>query len=132
MNKNGKFMLAVASLSAAAAVGIGVFLKVSRKDQKLAKDIGRDFYEAFYYDNQTLGLDEEALHDKMEKLAESGIHFTLDILKNFADLSETSKEKLRKLETESMWILEDKLIEIVPLEPYSVKDYHIRLFDTAL
>ena len=99
------------------------------QEEKLTQyleDMGKDFYENFYY--QQIGKDDESRKAFLEKYKKIGIKVNIDNLSRYK--TEENKNKIEAFvndETGEKCNRENTKITIYPKEPYSQTDYDIEL-----
>lgn len=92
---------------------------------KALEDLGRKFYEEFYYINS--GKDNKARIAFMKKFSTTGIKTNLDNLTKIVDDETEKVSQFKNNETNEECNKDETLIKIIPKEPYGVKDYEIEV-----
>lgn len=120
--KIGIIVGAVVAIVAIVVVALLVFGK--SKDEKLAatlEEMGRDWYENFYYD----GFEEKKRADILSRFKDIGIKVDIDNLSRYN--TEVNSEKLKdfKMDEEGGCDKTETKVIIKPQDPYGKSDYNI-------
>ena len=107
-----------------AIVVVALFAFGKNKDEKLAatlEEMGRDWYENFYYD----GFDEKKRADILSRFKDIGIKVDIDNLSRYN--TEVNAEKLKdfKMDEEGGCDKTETKVIIKPQDPYGKTDYTI-------
>ena len=117
-------IIAGAVVAVVAIVVVALFVFGKSKDEKLAatlEEMGRDWYENFYYD----GFDEKKRADILSRFKDIGIKVDIDNLSRYN--TEVNAEKLKdfKMNEEDGCDKTETKVIIKPQDPYGKTDYTI-------
>ena len=99
--------------------------KLQKKLETKLEELGRDFYESYYYDEH--GKDDQSKKEFAKKYANQGVIINLD---NIVKTNYSKKQDvLNEFKNSSGQACDYKKtkVAIYPKEPYGVKDYDIKV-----
>ena len=140
MENNKKIVIIGSIVIVVALVGLGICLAMNNnKSVKGPKvlteyldEIGRDFYENFYYDQ--IGKDDQSRAAFVEKYKDIGFKFSIDNLSRWTTKDEAKDQKYAKMisefknnETGEECDKDKTMLILYPVSPYGKKNYTVEV-----